>query len=76
MMKSHSISVTCCQLCTLASDTSGKLDIFGHDGHTLGVDGAQVRVFKQTHEVCLTGLLKNRSQKIQSTYREKINQIL
>lgn len=36
-------------LCPLAPDPTGKLDVLWHDGHTLGVDGAQVGVFKQTH---------------------------
>jgi len=38
---------------------TGQLDVFGHDGDTLGMDGAQVGVLKQTHQVCLTGLLKS-----------------
>ena len=25
-----------------ATDSTGKLDVFGHDGDTFGVDGAQV----------------------------------
>eukprot|EP00959_Pyramimonas_sp_CCMP1952_P381806 8000679-Pyramimonas_sp.AAC.1 len=29
------------RLSALATDTAGKLDVLGHDGHTLGVDGAQ-----------------------------------
>src|SRR5690606_12426980 len=34
------------------------LDILGHDGHTLGVDGAQVGVLKQTNMVSLSSLLE------------------
>ena len=30
----------------------------GHDGHTLGVDGAQVGVIEQTNQVGLAGLLE------------------
>ena len=45
-------------LSTLATDTAGKLDVLGHDGHTLGVDGAQVGVLEQTDEVSLAGLLE------------------
>jgi hypothetical protein len=45
-------------LSTLATDTAGKLDVLGHDGHTLGVDGAQVSVLEQTDQVGLAGLLK------------------
>ena len=46
-------------LCSLAADPACKLDVLGHDGDSLGVDGAQVRVFKQTDEVRLAGLLKS-----------------
>jgi len=37
----------------LATDAAGKLDVLGHDGDTLGVDGAQVGVLEQTNEVSL-----------------------
>lgn len=36
---------------------ASQLDIFGHDGDSLGMDGAQVCIFKQTHQICFTGLL-------------------
>ena len=45
-------------LCSLSTDSSGQLDVLGHDGDTLGVDGAQVGVLKQTDEVSLAGLLE------------------
>ena len=38
-------------LSTLSADTAGKLDVLGHDGDTLGVDGAQVGVFEESYEV-------------------------
>ena len=47
-----------CNLSTLTTDTAGKLDVLGHDGDTLGVDGAEVGVLKQTDEVSLAGLLE------------------
>ena len=53
----YSNSETPVNLGTLSTDTTGQLDVLGHDGHPLGVDGAQVRVFEQTHQVGLTGLL-------------------
>ena len=31
---------------TLSADTAGQLDVLGHDGDTLGVDGAQVGVLE------------------------------
>ena len=45
-------------LSSLSTDSSGQLDVLGHDGDTLGMDGAQVGVLKQTNEVSLTGLLE------------------
>lgn len=45
-------------LSTLATDPAGQLDVLGHDGDTLGVDGAQVGVLKQTDEISLASLLE------------------
>ena len=45
-------------LSSLSTDPPGQLDVLGHDGHTLGVDGAQVGVLKQTNEVSLASLLE------------------
>jgi len=43
---------------SLASDAAGQLDVLGHDGHSLGVDGSQVGVLKEADEVSLGGLLE------------------
>ena len=43
---------------TLATDPAGQLDVLGHDGDTLGVDGAQVGVLEQANQVGLRGLLQ------------------
>ena len=53
----------CCQifgfcLSTLATNASGQLDVLGHDGDTLGVNGAQVSVFEQTDKVGLACFLE------------------
>ena len=48
------------KLGSLSSDSSGQLDVLGHDGDTLGVDGAQVGVLEQTDEVSLAGLPESR----------------
>ena len=40
-------------LSTLSTDAAGELDVLGHDGDTLGVDGAQVGVLEETDEVSL-----------------------
>ena len=45
-------------LSSLSTDAAGKLDVLGHDGDSLGVDGTQVGVFKETNKVSLGGLLK------------------
>jgi len=45
-------------LCSLATDSSCQLDVLWHDGHTLGVDGAQVGVLEEADEVGLGGLLE------------------
>ena len=42
----------------LAADPAGQLDVLGHDGHTLRVDGAEVGVFEEADEVRLRGLLE------------------
>ena len=46
-------------LCPLAADSPGQLDVLGHDGDPLGVDGAQVGVLKETNQVGLAGLLES-----------------
>ena len=40
-----------------ATDLTGKLDILRHDGNPPGVDGAQVGVFEQRHQVGLGSFL-------------------
>ena len=47
------------RLRALATDAAGKLDVLGHDGDTLGVDGAQVGVLEKSHKVSLGRLLKS-----------------
>jgi hypothetical protein len=42
----------------LATDAAGQLDVLGHDGDTLGMDGSQVGVLEQADQVGLSGLLK------------------
>jgi hypothetical protein len=45
---------------TFATDTAGQLDILGHDGHTFGVDGAQVGIFEQSNQVGFRGFLQSK----------------
>ena len=51
-----------------SSDSPSQLDILWHDGHTLGVDGAQVGVLEETNQVSLTGLLKWEKTRCISNY--------
>ena len=46
-------------LSSLSTDAASQLDVFGHDGDPLGVDGAQVGVLEQTDQVSLAGLLQS-----------------
>ncbi len=46
-------------LSPLSADAAGQLDVFGHDGDPLGVDGAQVGVLEQADQVSLAGLLQS-----------------
>ena len=48
-------------LSAFATDTAGELDVLGHDGDTLGVDGAQVGVFEETDQVSFAGLLQHKT---------------
>ena len=41
------------------SDAASKLNILGHDGHSFGMDGAQVGILEQGNQVRLGGLLKS-----------------
>ena len=50
--------VPCVSLGSLSTDPPSQLDVLGHDGHPLGVDGTQVGVLEESHQVGLTGLLQ------------------
>ena len=42
-----------------ATDSAGELDILGHDGDALGVDGAQVGILEETDKVSLGRFLES-----------------
>jgi hypothetical protein len=44
----------------LAADAACKLNVFRHDGNTLGMNGAQVSVLEEANEVGLRSLLKGK----------------
>jgi len=43
---------------TFSSDSSSELDVLWHDGDSLGVDCAQVSIFKESDEVSLRSFLE------------------
>jgi len=43
---------------TFTTDAAGQLDVLGHDGDALGVDGAEVGVLEESDEVGLGSLLQ------------------
>ena len=46
-------------LSSFSTDSSGELDVLGHDGNPLGVDGAQVSILEKPDQVSLTSLLES-----------------
>ena len=46
-------------LSPLTTDASGQLNVLGHDGDTLSVDGAEVGVLEQTDKVGFASLLES-----------------
>ena len=46
-------------LSSFPTDPPSQLDVFGHDGDPLSMDGAEVGVLKESHKVGLAGLLKS-----------------
>ena len=44
----------------LTTDSAGELHVLGHDGNSLGVDGAEVGVLEETDHVGLGGLLEGK----------------
>ena len=45
-------------LSTFSTDAASELDVLGHDGNPLGVDGAQVGVLEKSYQVSFRGFLK------------------
>jgi len=44
-------------LSALSADAAGQLDVLRHDGDTLGVNGAEIGVFKKTYHISFTCFL-------------------
>ena len=42
---------------SLTADASGQLNIFGHNGNSLGVNGTQIGILKEADHVGFTGFL-------------------
>jgi len=45
---------------SLATDPRSQMNIFGHDRHPLGMDGAQVGVLKEPHKIRFCCLLQSK----------------
>jgi len=55
---------------SLSSDSSGQLNVLGHDGHSLGMDGAEVGILKEADEIGLGGFLQSsNSRRLESKIR-------
>ena len=50
--------INCLHLSSLSQYPVSQLDVFGHDGDSLSVDGTQISIFKQTHQVHFASLLQ------------------
>jgi len=46
----------------VSADAFGELEIFGHDGDSLGMDGAEVGVLEQGHEIGLGRFLEGQNR--------------
>jgi hypothetical protein len=57
--QSKSVVAVSRYLRTLASYAAGKLDVLGHDCHTLGVDGGKVGIFEKAYKVSLSRFLES-----------------
>ena len=58
MARAGAAGVPPARLGALSADASRELQVFGHDGDALGVDGAEVAVLEDAGEVGLGGLLQ------------------
>jgi len=45
---------------SLSSDSSGQLDVLGHDGDSASMDGAEVGVLEEANQVGFSGLLEGK----------------
>ena len=57
----------------LAADAPGELNVLGHDGDALGVDGAQVGVLEEADQVRLGGLLQgDDGRRLEAEVRQEV----
>ena len=56
-----------------STDAASELDVLGHDGDPLGVDGAEVGVLEETDQVGLRSLLKgHHSGRLEAEVRQEV----
>lgn len=58
-------------LCPFSSDSSGQLNVLGHNCDPFGVNGTQVGIFKQADQVSFTGFLYKHKKGKTISPREK-----
>ena len=58
-------------LSSLSTDPTSQLNVFGHDGHSLSMDGAQVGIFEQTDQVSFRGFLQKQQPVSKRTTRSR-----
>ena len=52
------------QSSSLATDSPGQLNVFGHDSHSLGVNGTQVGVLKKSNQIGFRCFLKGERKNV------------
>jgi hypothetical protein len=53
----------CLCLRALAADTACKLNVLGHNGHTLGMNSTQVGIFKESDKIGFCGFLESKDSR-------------
>ena len=54
------------KLCAFTTDTSGKLDVLGHNSYSLGMDGAEIGIFENANQVGFRGFLNTQVEMVES----------
>ena len=60
-MGRHQVQCSRWSLSTLATDATGELDVLGHDGDALSVDGAEVDILEEANKVGFSSFLQGKN---------------